>query len=78
VLPLGRRIADYAGASLSVATGAHHRAVRCRRGGLCREQIGAGGNLGMGGGRCTYTILFATSSHVVNPNLFSKVPILHL
>src|SRR5262245_23853360 len=42
------------------------------------NQVGAGGNLGMGNAaRATpdgYTILFATSSYVVNPSLYSKVP----
>src|SRR5258705_10269834 len=42
------------------------------------NQVGAGGNLGMGNAaRATpdgYTILFATSSYVVNPSLYPKVP----
>jgi len=42
------------------------------------NQVGAGGNLGMGNaGRAVpdgYTILFATSSYVVNPSLYPKVP----
>src|SRR5258707_10923413 len=42
------------------------------------NQVGAGGNIGMGNAaRATpdgYTILFATSSYVVNPSLYSKVP----
>ena len=42
------------------------------------NQVGAGGNIGMGNAALAaadgYTILFATSSYVVNPNLFPKVP----
>jgi len=42
------------------------------------NQVGAGGNLGMGNAARAspdgYTILFATSSYVVNPSLYSKVP----
>jgi tripartite-type tricarboxylate transporter receptor subunit TctC len=42
------------------------------------NQVGAGGNLGMGNAARAaadgYTILFATSSYVVNPSLFAKVP----
>jgi tripartite-type tricarboxylate transporter receptor subunit TctC len=42
------------------------------------NQVGAGGNLGMGNAaRATpdgYTILFVTSSYVVNPSLYPKVP----
>jgi len=40
--------------------------------------VGAGGNLGMGNAARAapdgYTILFATSSYVVNPSLYPKVP----
>src|SRR5215472_11004489 len=42
------------------------------------NQVGAGGNLGMGNAARAspdgHTILFATSSYVVNPSLYSKVP----
>jgi tripartite-type tricarboxylate transporter receptor subunit TctC len=42
------------------------------------NQVGAGGNIGMGNAARAspdgYTILFATSSYVVNPSLYSKVP----
>ncbi len=42
------------------------------------NQVGAGGNIGMGNAARAaadgYTILFATSSYVVNPSLFPKVP----
>src|SRR5258706_9946880 len=42
------------------------------------NQVGPGGNIGMGNAaRATpdgYTILFATSSYVVNPSLYPKVP----
>ena len=42
------------------------------------NQVGAGGNIGMGNGARAapdgYTILFVSSSYVVNPSLYAKVP----
>src|SRR5262245_9277850 len=42
------------------------------------NQVGAGGNLAMGNAARAapdgYTILFVSSSYVVNPNLYSRVP----
>ncbi len=45
---------------------------------VIENQVGAGGNIGMGNGASAapdgYTILFVSSSYVVNPSLYAKVP----
>ena len=45
---------------------------------VIENQVGAGGNIGMGNGARAapdgYTILFVSSSYVVNPSLYAKVP----
>ena len=45
---------------------------------VIENQVGAGGNTGMGNGARAapdgYTILFVSSSYVVNPSLYTKVP----
>jgi tripartite-type tricarboxylate transporter receptor subunit TctC len=45
---------------------------------VIENQVGAGGNAGMGNGARAapdgYTILFVSSSYVVNPSLYAKVP----
>jgi tripartite-type tricarboxylate transporter receptor subunit TctC len=45
---------------------------------VIENQVGAGGNIGMGNGARAvpdgYTILFVSSSYVVNPSLYGKVP----
>jgi tripartite-type tricarboxylate transporter receptor subunit TctC len=45
---------------------------------VIENQVGAGGNTGMGNGARAaadgYTILFVSSSYVVNPSLYAKVP----
>ena len=45
---------------------------------MIENQVGAGGNIGMGNGARAapdgYTILFVSSSYVVNPSLYAKVP----
>jgi len=87
-----------AGADLSDAPGAHHRAVRaCRSDRRIRasagaenfsqnlgqqfyieNQVGAGGNIGMGNAARAapdgYTIVFVSTSYIVNPSLYGKIP----
>src|SRR5690348_406534 len=45
---------------------------------IIENQAGAGGNIGMGNAARSapdgYTILFVSSSYVVNPSLYNKVP----
>ena len=46
---------------------------------VIENQVGAGGNTGMGNAARAapdgYTILFVSSSYVVNPSLYAKVPV---
>jgi len=41
---------------------------------IIENQGGAGGNIGMGAAGDGYTILFVSSSYVVNPSLYHKIP----